>query len=157
MTKLVWAFVLCCVTAPNALAANVEEVLKRYMAAWDVHDIQQISEFYAPDVIWYDLPSDTTTKGKDRVTKAITDAFMSYVPNMFWVKSGDTFVTRDTVIYEWIYGGTFTGTWGKAMVKGKDFSIKGLSSTTINKDGKIVSQKDYYDLDSFKRALGLVE
>ena len=32
---------------------------------------------------------------------------------MYWVKSGDIFVSGNTVVYEWIYGGTFNGYWEK--------------------------------------------
>ena len=140
----------------NVSAANVEEILKGYMNAWNEHDIPKIHAFYAKDVVWYDLSSDMTTKGKEKVSKAITDAFMGYVPNMYWVKSGDAYISGNTIVYEWTYGGTFNGAWGDVTIKDKNFSIKGISTTTINNNGKIVSQKDYYDLDSFKRALGIL-
>lgn len=157
MRKLSLVLFFWCMSVTNASAQNVEEVLKGYMNAWGAHDIPKINSFYANDVIWYDLSSDTTTKGKEKVSKAITDAFMGYVPNMYWVKAGDTFVSGNTVIYEWTYGGTFDGKWGDNLVKNKEFSIKGISTTTINNSGKIISQKDYYDTDSFKRALGIVK
>ena len=156
MKRHILVFFLWCIAAVSASAQNVEEVLKGYMDAWKEHNISKISSFYANDVIWYDLPSNTIIKGKEKVSKAITDTFMGYVPNMYWVKSGDFFVSGNTVIYEWIYGGTFNGNWGGSTVQSKDFSIKGISTTTINKSGKIISQKDYYDADSFKRALGVI-
>jgi len=84
-------------------------------------------------------------------------AFMGYVPDMYWVKSGDTFISGNTVTYEWTYGGTFNGSWGDVKIEDKKFSIKGLSTTTINDEGKIIAQKDYYDLDSFKQALGVIK
>lgn len=157
MKKLSLVLLFWCMSVASASAHNVEEVLKGYMNAWAEHDISKISSFYANDVIWYDLPSDTTTKGKEKVSKAITNAFLGYVPDMYWVKSGDIFVSGNTVIYEWTYGGTFDGKWGDITVKNKLFSIKGISTTTINNSGKIISQKDYYDADSFKRALGIVK
>lgn len=76
---------------------------------------------------------------------------------MYWVKTGDFFISGNTVIYEWTYGGTFDGKWGEKIIKHKTFSIKGISTTTINNNGKIISQKDYYDTDSFKRALGVIK
>jgi len=157
MKKQVLVLLVLSLSVASAYAQNIEEVLKGYMNAWNEHNIPKISSFYTNDVIWYDLSTDTTTKGKEKVSKALTDAFMGYVPNMYWVKSGDTFVSGNTVIYEWIYGGTFDGKWGDLAVKNKEFSIKGISTTTINDNGKIISQKDYYDTDSFKRALGVVK
>jgi len=136
---------------------QVENVLMNYMKAWDEHNISKIDSYYEQEVVWYDLPSDTTTKGKKQVTKAITDAFMAYVPDMYWVKTGDVFVSGNTITYEWVYGGTFTGLWREKKIQNKKFSIKGISTTTINEKGKIIAQKDYYDLYGFMMQLGLLK
>jgi len=141
----------------NAGNTKVEQVLKGYMDAWAEHNITKIDTYYSPDVIWYDLPSDSTTKGKAEVTKAITDAFMAYVPDMFWKKSGDTFISGNTITYEWTYGGTFNGSWGDIKVENKKFFIKGISTTTIDDKGKIISQKDYYDMYGFQKQLGIIK
>ena len=139
----------------QANESKVEEVLNSYMNAWAEHNITKIDSYYSPQVVWYDLPSNTTTKGKKEVTKAITDAFMSYVPDMFWIKTGDVFVSANTITYEWTYGGTFNGMWEDKKIKNKKFSIKGISTTTIDDKGKIIAQKDYYDLFGFQKQLGL--
>ncbi|VAW61924.1 hypothetical protein MNBD_GAMMA09-1272, partial [hydrothermal vent metagenome] len=76
MKKQVLVLLFLGMSVANAYAQNVEEVLKGYMKAWGEHDIPKISSFYDNDVIWYDLSSDATTKGKEKVSKAITDAFM---------------------------------------------------------------------------------
>jgi len=135
---------------------NVEILLDNYMKAWEEHNITKIDTFYAKDVAWYDLPSDTVIKGKEKMSKAITDAFMGYVPDMYWAKNGDVFVSNNTITYEWVYGGTYEGKWGDAEVKKKKFSIKGISTTTFNKEGKIIFQKDYYDMYGFQKQLGLI-
>jgi len=136
---------------------KVEKILDNYMKAWEEHNITKIDTFYAEDVAWYDLPSDSTTKGKKKMSKAITDAFMGYVPNMYWAKSGDVFVSNNTITYEWVYGGTYNGKWGDVEVKKKKFSIKGISTTTFNDEGKIIFQKDYYDMYGFQKQLGLIK
>ena len=136
---------------------KIEKVLQDYMKAWAEHNVTKIGSFFAEEVQWYDLPSNGTTKGKSKVTKSITDAFMGYVPDMYWVKSGDTFICGNTITYEWTYGGTFNGSWGNLLIKDKKFSIKGLSTTTINEEGKIIAQKDYYDLYGFQKQLGIIE
>ena len=146
-----------CLSTLNAKDVGVSEILDHYMVAWNEHNIEKIDTFYADDVIWYDLGYDYTTKGKKNVTKAITDAFMGYVPDMYWGKSGDLFISGDTIVYEWVYGGTFTGEWDGVLIKNRKFEIKGLSTTTIDKDGKIISQKDYYDLLSLKKQIGLIK
>jgi len=141
----------------NATEARVSEVLDNYIAAWNEHNLQKIDGFYADEVIWYDSGYDYTTRGKKNVSKAITDAFMGYVPDMYWAKSGDVFISENTIIYEWVYGGTFNGEWDGTAIKNQKFEIKGLSTTTINNNGKIIAHKDYYDLHGFKKQLGLIK
>jgi len=150
-------FCTCTFTYTQATESKVEEVLDGYMRAWAEHNITKIDTFYADDVAWYDLGTDSITKGKVKMSKAITDAFMGYVPDMYWEKSGDVIVSGNSISYEWVYAGTFTGMWGDVNVKDKKFSIKGMSTTIINKNGKIIWQKDYYDMYSFMKQLGVLK
>ncbi|BAF71884.1 ester cyclase [Sulfurovum sp. NBC37-1] len=155
MKRIGLLLIMVSVSMLQASETKVENVLNGYMNAWAEHNISKIDSYYNQNVIWYDLPSDTTTKGKKEVTKAITDAFMAYVPDMYWVKTGDVFVSGNTITYEWTYGGTFSGLWGKTKITNKKFSIKGISTTTVDENGKIIAQKDYYDLYGFQTQLGL--
>ena len=141
----------------QAKELKVGDILASYMQAWAGHNKEKIISHYADDVIWYNLSTDNTLKGKTIVGQKITEIFMSYVSNMYWVKNGDVFINQNTIIYEWLYGGTFNGKWGEIEIVGKPFKLKGISTTTINKDGLIIAQKDYYDLESFKRELGLIK
>ena len=136
---------------------DIEKVLTEYMNAWAEHDKNKIETFYAENVEWYDLPSDYTTKGKKEVGKAITDAFLNNVEGMYWVKSGDSFISGNTITYEWIYGGIFSGDWGDLKIQNKKFVVKGISTTTINKNGKLIFQKDYYDFLSYQKQLGIIK
>ena len=141
----------------NANEIKVSNVLNNYLAAWNEHNIKKIDSFYANNITWYDLGYDYTTKGKKKVSKAITDAFLGYVPDMYWAKNGDVFISGNTIVYEWVYGGTFNGKWGDISVVNKKFEIKGISTTTINKNGKIISQKDYYNAYDFQKQLGMIK
>ena len=143
--------------ALSAKEVQITEVLDKYIMAWNEHDIEKIDMFYAEDVIWYDLAYDYTTKGRKEVSKAITDAFMGNVTDMFWGKNGDVFISDNTIIYEWVYGGTFNGKLDGTTIKDIKFSIKGISTTSFDKKGKIISHKDYYDLFTLKKQLGVVK
>jgi hypothetical protein len=157
MKKIVILLTIATMAILQAKESRVEQILQNYMNAWNEHNTSKIESFYNQNVIWYDLPSDSTTKGKKKVSKAITTAFMGYVPDMFWVKSGDVFVSAKTITYEWSYGGTFNGSWGNIKIKNKKFSIKGISTTTIDDEGKIIAQKDYYDMYGFQKQLGVLK
>ncbi len=157
MNKILILLTIATLTMLQASETKIEQVLEGYMNAWNEHNTSKIESYYSPNVIWYDLPSDSITTGKKRVGEAITDAFMAYVPDMFWVKIGDVFVSGNTITYEWSYGGIFNGSWGDVKVENKKFSIKGISTTTIDEEGKIISQKDYYDLYGFQKQLGVMK
>jgi hypothetical protein len=157
MKKILPLLVVGLFTFVNASENKIEKTLQGYMSAWNEHNISKIDIYYDENVIWYDLPTDSITKGKMKVTKAITTAFIGNVADMYWVKSGDSFVSNNTITYEWTYGGTFNGFLGDLKIKDKKFSIKGLSTTTINEGGKIIAQKDYYDLHGFMSQLGVVK
>lgn len=88
MIKKSLFLLFCCINVVKANPHKVEEVLTGYMDAWTVHDISKIASFYDQNVIWYDLSSDSTVKGKEKVSKKITDAFMGYVPDMFQICIG---------------------------------------------------------------------
>ena len=136
-------------------ATSVEEVTNRYMQAWNTHDNKAVTRFFAPNIKWYDLTTDKQISGKENVAPAIIEYFMGSVSDMYWHKSGDSFVSGDTAIYEWVYGGVFNGHWGETKIEAQRFMLKGISTTSINPQGLIIKQKDYYDLSSFKRALGV--
>jgi ketosteroid isomerase-like protein len=157
MKKIMMLLTLATIATLQASESKVEQVLQGYMNAWNEHNTSKIESYYSPNVIWYDLPSNSTTKGKAKVSKAITTAFMGYVPDMYWVKSGDVFVSGNSITYEWSYGGTFNGFWGKMKIENKKFSIKGISTTTIDENGKIIAQKDYYDMYGFQKQLGVIK
>ncbi len=159
MKKTTITFLFLAVGSVNAAPAKLDPslVVDTYINAWNKHDKGAISQHFSENVSWYDLPSDTVINGKDKVSAEIITAFMGQVPDMYWVKSGDVFISNNTVVFEWTYGGTFNGSWGDTMIKDKRFSINGISSTTIDGEGKIVRQKDYYDLSSFMRSLGVVK
>lgn len=147
---------LCLFAQAVKAESDIEAVLNGYFNAWNSHNKEEIKNFFAPNIIWYDLASGGTITGKDKVFPAITDYFMGYVADMYWYKSGDVYISENTIIYEWTYGGTFNGTWGDNKISDKVFSLKGISTTTINNQGKIIAQKDYYDMESFKRGIGLI-
>ncbi len=99
---------------------------------------------------------DYTTRGKKDVSEAIIAAFLGSVDGMYWVRNDAVLISKNTLVYEWVYGGVFNGKWEGTTIQNKKFEIKGVSITTVNQDGKIISQKDYYNLLDLKKQLGLL-
>ncbi len=134
---------------------KVSELLDTYFEVWKTRDINKIGKLYANDVSVYDLPSDSTTKGKKAVMKFQQMAWLASVPDMIWIKTNSASILDNTATYEWIYSGTYTGDWWGQKIEDKTFSIKGMSSTTFNKKGNMVLQRDFYDIKSLEKQLGV--
>lgn len=146
------------VASVNAADLSKKQVLTNlnsYFDAWRTRKIELIKPLYHPAVKVYDLPSNTTTEGRDKVSQFMEQNWILAVPNFIWVKSGKALVSRNTVTYEWVYSGNFTGSWGDKKIKNKKFKLRGISTTTFDKDGKITLQKDFYDLKTFETQLGV--
>jgi steroid delta-isomerase-like uncharacterized protein len=134
---------------------KVSGLLDTYFEVWKTRDINKIGELYADGVSVYDLPSNSTTVGKKAVIKFQQMAWLASVPDMVWIKTNSASILDNTATYEWVYSGTYTGDWWGQKIEDKTFSIKGMSSTTFNKDGKMVLQRDYYDIKSLEKQLGV--
>ncbi|HIP26129.1 MAG TPA: nuclear transport factor 2 family protein [Flavobacteriaceae bacterium] len=136
-------------------ASEVRSNLNLYVDAWNKHDEKRIRDTFSENVKWYDLCYDYTTEGKDNVSKEIIKAFLGSVKDMHWLPKGDVFELDNTIIFEWVYGGTYNGLFDEKKISNKKFEIKGLSVIIFNKNGKIDIQKDYYNLDDLKNKLGI--
>ena len=69
---------------------------------------------------------------------------------------GTPVVQDGRVAFEWDFSGTNTGAWADGSpASGKPFSFPGASVFEV-KDGKIVSQSDYYDALGFYKQLGMM-
>lgn len=134
---------------------KVSKLLDTYFDAWKTRDIEKIGKLYADNVSVYDLPSDSTTAGKKAVMKFQQVAWLASAPDMVWIKTNSASVLDNTATYEWVYSGTYTGDWWGQKIVNKTFSIKGMSSSKFNKAGKMVLQKDYYDIKSLETQLGV--
>jgi steroid delta-isomerase-like uncharacterized protein len=147
-------------TANSTFASSLDNkkiniLLNKYLSAWETRDIKEIGKLYAENVSVYDLPSDSTTKGKKAVMEFERDGWLASAADMVWIKTGTAYVTGNTAAYEWVYAGTYNGDWWGIKIENKPFSIKGISTTTFNNEGLIILQKDYYDIKSLETQLGV--
>lgn len=135
--------------------SSVREALDSYLNAWKTRNIREIGKLYAENVSVYDLPTDATIKGKKAVLRFEQEAWLASAPDMAWVRTSSAIITGNTVAYEWLYSGTYSGDWWGTKLNKKPFSVKGISTTTFNDEGKIIIQKDFYDIKSFETQLGV--
>ncbi len=142
--------------APSFAAESAQSVVEAYVAAWNAHDSAKAAGYFADNVIYYDSSVGTPVEGREAAKTGVIDNFLNAAPDAVWKMKGAPVVQDDRVSFEWEFSGTNTGAWADGTAAtGKAFSFTGASMFTV-KDGKIVSQNDYYDALGFYKQLGLI-
>ncbi|HHZ09587.1 MAG TPA: ester cyclase [Rhizobiales bacterium] len=141
---------------PSFAADGAQAVVEAYVAAWNAHDSAKAAGYFADNVIYYDSSVGTPVEGREAAKTGVIDNFLNAAPDAVWKMKGAPVVQDDRVSFEWEFSGTNTGAWADGtQATGKAFSFTGASMFTV-KDGRIVSQSDYYDALGFYKQLGLM-
>ena len=129
------------------------EWVGRYLDAWNTHDGSAVAAFMAEDVTYEDLAQGAVYRGRDGVAGYVgaTDVWSS--DYRFVVVTAQS----DGAAYaiEWEMLGTDTGEVGGAAPTGKPYRIRGASIGTLDGDGRIVTNRDYFNLADYLAQVGL--
>ena len=91
-----------------------------------------------------------------RVTRVIK-LFVTAAPDLTWKMRSEPIESSNGIAFEWTFAGTNTGAWGPdTPATGKPFSFNGVTFMRV-KNGKIVTQSDYYDGLGFQKQLGWIQ
>ena len=156
VTSAVAAFIVGAAPQISLAADSADAVVQAYLAAWNAHDSAKAASFFADNVVYYDASVGKPIEGRDAAKTAVIDNFLTAVPDAVWTIKGQPVVQGDRVAFEWEFAGNNTGPWGDGTkATGKHFAFTGASVFSV-KDGKIVTQNDYYDALGLYKQLGLM-
>ncbi len=142
--------------SPALADDSAADVVKDYVAAWNAHDSAKAAGYFADNVVYYDASVGKPVEGKDAAKTGVIDNFLNAVPDAVWTMKGEPVAAGDRVSFEWEFSGTNTGAWGDGTAAtNKKFSFTGASMFAV-KDGKIATQRDYYDALGLYKQLGLM-
>src|SRR5262245_142209 len=137
-------------------ADSAEAIVEAYLAGWNAHDSAKAAEYFADDVTYYDASVGTPVKGKEAAKTGVIDNFVKAVPDVVWKVKGAPVVQDNRISFVWEFSGSNNVRWADSTKAScKTFSITGASMFEV-KDGKIVTQSDYYDALGFYKQLGLM-
>jgi steroid delta-isomerase-like uncharacterized protein len=140
--------------AAAAEPPRVLPVVYGYLAAWNAHNVARASRYFAEDVVYYDATVGTRVDGKQAATTGVVANFINAVPDLIWGIRGPPSVTGNEVAFSWSFTGTNTGAWADGRpATNRRFTFTGISVFRI-RDGLIVEQSDYYDVQGLFRQLG---
>jgi len=130
------------------------EIIHGYMKAWNAHDAQAAAQYFAPDVEFLDASVGVPQVGRENARSQVVEVFMQAVPDLQWKMLGEPILNGEGIAFEWEFKGNNTGPWStETPATGRPLSFKGVSFIRL-KDGKILTQHDYYDALGFNKQLG---
>jgi steroid delta-isomerase-like uncharacterized protein len=129
-------------------------VIHDYMEAWNAHDADAAAEYFADNVEFLDASVGTPQVGRENAKAQVIQVFMQAVPDLKWKMLGEPIVNGESIAFEWEFNGNNTGPWSaETPATKRPLSFKGVSFIRL-KDGKILTQHDYYDALGFNKQLG---
>jgi steroid delta-isomerase-like uncharacterized protein len=108
-----------------------QELIERYNDAWNDHDVEALSAFHAPDIVFHNYSADECVEGADAVKEHIAGILASYPDLQF--RSRRLYAREGLVVSEWI---------ATATKDGQKMEWDGVDVFPIE-DGKI-KRKDVY-------------
>ncbi|HKW63201.1 MAG TPA: ester cyclase [Candidatus Acidoferrum sp.] len=125
------------------------EFMRQAFAAWSLHDPDKVVGFYTEDVVYEDVAYGVVNHGRPELRK-FAAGFFEAVPDLkLEVVSASVYRGHGAV--EWILSGTDKGLYKT----GKKFSVRGASVFEM-RGGKCSANKDFYDLATIMRQLGVL-
>ena len=135
-------------------ADSSKAVIDGYMAAWNAHDAEKASSFFAEDGVYFDATVGTPQKDRIAARDNVIKVFLDAVPDAKWEMTSTPIVSKDGIAFQWKFSGTNSGAWSpETPATNKPLSFEGVSFVRVN-DGKIAYQGDYYDALGFNKQLG---
>ena len=124
-------------------AAEGQSILDQYGRAWSSGDASQVAALYTEDAVREDIPTGTTSRGRDEIEAFATRLFETDADVRLEVTDG--FVGETWAVVEWTFSGTRQETGG-------DVTFRGVSVLELE-DGKIDRETDYYDLPEMQQQI----
>jgi steroid delta-isomerase-like uncharacterized protein len=135
-----------------------EGFAREYLEAWSSGEVERVLEFYTEDIVYEDVPTvdngwGPVESGKDEMREALVEGYTA-MPDMAF-EFGSVRSVKDGMVVEWTMTGTHTGDWPGLPATGRSIEVRGISVIRLE-EGRIVGNRDYYDMFLFLSQLGVV-
>jgi hypothetical protein len=107
---------------------------EQYAAAWNAHDVEALVAMCAPDCHYIDIPHGMTWEGHDGI-RQMFQATVEFHPDVEVLRHSG-FRDGHDYVWEWTMSGTVVGQW---------VSYRGVSVGTLDDQGRVVEQRDFYN------------
>jgi steroid delta-isomerase-like uncharacterized protein len=124
-----------------------------YSRAW-TSEPGQLLDFFAPDGSYIDVAMDATYQGREEIAR-FHRWMLKFAPDS-GIEFSDACAADGRLYLQWVWSGTFGGALrlpdGSSVEStGSKFSVPGVAACRYASDGKLVSHRDYWDLNTVLR------
>ncbi len=138
---------------------DMQKVAEKIVKGTNSGDPAAFANLYAPDAVMIQPDTSEPVRGRDALLKYYT-AMLKSMPDykMKWTLIA---YHGDTIIFEGVGSGTFTGPMetpeGVVQPNGKKVILKAAFFAKINADGLIAEDRSYFDNYGYMKQLGLIK
>ncbi len=136
--------------------AELQELIDRYNAAWNAHDVDAIVSMHTEDSVFENHVTGDVNVGREQIGRAISGIFGVFPDLTFETRRA--YIREDLVVQEWTASGTHEGTMTRAGIEiaptGRRVEYKGMDVIPIQ-DGLVARKDVYSDSITLLRQLGL--
>lgn len=129
-----------------------KQLLQNWIDAFQAFDVDAVVACYADDAVNFQIAAGEPAVGIEQIRKD-TEEFFKGFPDA-WSRVENLIGDGNWAAWEWVGGGTFTGEFYGDQPTGKSFEIRGCGFFNF-RDGKIVTQRGYWDKLSWFKQVGL--
>ena len=128
--------------------------LGSYLAAWNAHDSAAVARHMADDAIYEDVALGRVLHGPSEIASFVEEATRS--SSDFRFESVSLFTVGNDYANEWVMLGTNDRELAGVPATGRSFRVRGASIGRLNASGRIVENRDYYNLAELLTQLGIL-
>jgi len=141
---------------PADTAALERLLAEEWEGAWTSGNVNRLLPLFTEDVVYEDVTFGAVAKGQEALRKFAADSFDTFPGAVFEVKS--RFVSPDGKwgAVEWVWRGRQAKDMPGLPATNKDFELRGASVVEF-RDGKISRNSDYWDLETYRKRVGLIK
>ena len=124
-----------------------------YLAAWNAHDPAAVARYMAGDAIYEDVALGRVLHGPSEIAKFVEEA--TRASSDFRFEEVSLFSAGSHYANEWIMTGTNDREVQGVPATGRSFRVRGASVGRRDVSGRIVENRDYYNLAEMFAQLGI--
>jgi len=135
------------------MSESTDQFLTEFIQAWNAHDLERVSAFYAEDYEDIDVAQATPQRGRDSMRRKVA-YYLRAFPDL--CVTLDRYVAQDhQLALFWTWSGTHRGTFMNIPPSGRTVTVRGSSLLEVT-DGQVRRGWRVWDLAGLLRDLGLL-